>query len=269
MQHYARLAHVEASGKQLEGQIDTLISQLGLTEQANTIVGDLFLKGLSGGQKRRLSIALEALTSPANFFLDEPTSGLDAESALQVMEFLRSYARAAAGRKVILTIHQPSAFIWERIDNVVLISKGKVVYEGSRAAIEDFFAGNGHPTPPGWNAADHYVTMVNDEFRDHAKSVDEWAKLYQEWEFKHHLGGEEGGGSIAFRVGKQVDRTQSMVDVSQKKMNKAERASNFRAVFELTYRYFLNLWFNPGILLTRAAMYSMLGKDQWIYLLAN
>jgi len=58
---------------------------LGLADQADTVVGDLFIKVLSGGQKRRLSIALEALTQPGNFFLDEPTSGLDAKSALEAI----------------------------------------------------------------------------------------------------------------------------------------------------------------------------------------
>lgn len=245
---------------ELESTINELIAQLGLTDQANTIVGDLFLKGLSGGQKRRLSIALEAISCPANLFLDEPTSGLDAESALQVMEFLKNYARGAAGRRVILTIHQPSAFIWERIDNVVLVSKGKVVYEGARINIEEFFAENGHPTPAGWNSADHYVTMVNDEFRDHAKSVDEWAALYEKWESNHHLG-EDGGASVAFRPGGSAERSKSMAAVTGKAATLSARSGNLNAVIELTYRYFLNLWFNPGILFTRVAMYSMLGKN--------
>jgi ABC-type multidrug transport system ATPase subunit len=76
MKHYARLSGLKLPPKELEAKIDGLISQLGLDEQKGTIVGDLFLKGLSGGQKRRLSICLEALTDPCNFFLDEPTSGL-------------------------------------------------------------------------------------------------------------------------------------------------------------------------------------------------
>ena len=76
LQHYARLAglpHAEAKAR-----IDELLKKLGLVEQAEkgTIVGDLFIKGLSGGQKRRLSVALEALSCPQHFFLDEPTSGL-------------------------------------------------------------------------------------------------------------------------------------------------------------------------------------------------
>lgn len=76
MRHYAKLCGVKASAADLNTKIDTLVSQLGLAEQQDTIVGDIFLKGLSGGQKRRLSVALEALTDPVNLFLDEPTSGL-------------------------------------------------------------------------------------------------------------------------------------------------------------------------------------------------
>jgi ABC-type multidrug transport system ATPase subunit len=76
MQHYARLSGLKIPPEELEDKIDTLLGQLGLTDQKDTIVGDIFLKGLSGGQKRRLSVALEALTDPQNLFLDEPTSGL-------------------------------------------------------------------------------------------------------------------------------------------------------------------------------------------------
>ena len=99
LKHYTRLSgmHITAS---LNEEIDELLKSLGLFEQANTIVGDIFLKGLSGGQKRRLSVALEALTTPKNIFLDEPTSGLDSESAYQVMEFLKKYVRASPGRRV-------------------------------------------------------------------------------------------------------------------------------------------------------------------------
>lgn len=91
----------------VEKEIDDLLSELGLAEQAHTIVGDVFLKGLSGGQKRRLSVALEALTHPNNIFLDEPTSGLDAESAYQVMEFLKKYVRKSPGRRV-----STAEFLW-------------------------------------------------------------------------------------------------------------------------------------------------------------
>ena len=107
---------------------------MGLDKHADTIVGDVFRKGLSGGQQRRLSVALEALSSPETLFLDEPTSGLDSESAYHVMKFLRSYARHG-NRRVILTIHQPSSFVWEMLDNIVLLSKGYLVYQGARVGL--------------------------------------------------------------------------------------------------------------------------------------
>uniref|UniRef100_A0A7S2Y9R9 ABC transporter domain-containing protein n=1 Tax=Entomoneis paludosa TaxID=265537 RepID=A0A7S2Y9R9_9STRA len=245
LMHYARLTGIQDDPK-IHEKIDTLLKQLGLFDQADTIVGDLFLKGLSGGQKRRLSVALEALTEPQNLFLDEPTSGLDAESAFQVMNFLKDYARASAGRRVILTIHQPSSFIWGLIDQVILLSKGKLMYDGPRVAMEGFFQSAGYPTPEGWNPADHYVTVVNDEFRNHDLKVDEWAD-----EFQKYVVSDTFMQSV-------TPRSKSMRMHDTKDAIESSRNPRFSVVFELTYRYFLNLAFNPGILGTRVAMYSML-----------
>ena len=72
MQHYARLSGMKVDDI-TNGKIDDILEDLGLTSHKDTRVGDMFLGGLSGGQKRRLSVALEALTNPENFFLDEPT----------------------------------------------------------------------------------------------------------------------------------------------------------------------------------------------------
>jgi ABC-type multidrug transport system ATPase subunit len=282
MHHYARLAGMNKvyTKAELETKIDNLLLEMGMMEHRNTIVGDVFLKGLSGGQKRRLSICLEALTEPCNFFLDEPTSGLDAESAFQVMEFLRNYVHAAAGRRVILTIHQPNSFLWRKIDHVILLSKGKLVYEGRRSKMEAFFATNGHPTPKSWNPADHYVTMVNDEFRNHALGVDEWARRYKLWEATHHLGGptnatiNNAATTFSFTNTPMTTMTASQTTISDHGSEpttsvapipteriETMRVGGLTAIRELTaYRYFLNLWFNPGILATRVAMYAMLGK---------
>jgi ABC-type multidrug transport system ATPase subunit len=273
LEHYARLSGLYAASTEgavqetpstkqaVQERIERLIQQLGLVDQTDTIVGDLFLKGLSGGQKRRLSIALEALSQPTNFFLDEPTSGLDAESALQVMEFLKDYARGAAGRRVILTIHQPSSFIWQTIDHVILLSKGQLVYNGHRAKCENFFAAQGYPTLAGWNPADHYVTAINDEFRDHAMSVAEWATKFKEWkssECANANADEAVNGSTAAPVRLQ-ERSNSILEAAGKAENATSRSrSSLQTVMELTRRYFLNLALNPGILGTRIAMYSML-----------
>jgi ABC-type multidrug transport system ATPase subunit len=168
------------------------------------------------------------------------------------MTFLKKYARAGAGRRVILTIHQPSTMIWLLIDNVVLLSKGKLVYQGSRTAMEEYFASIGCPTEIGWNPADHYITLVNDDFRDSIKTVDEWVECYQKYEAAEESGPEKK------RRGKS--RTPSMLKASGLSQIETKRSSSIFVVGELTYRYFMNLWFNPGIVGTRLAMYTLLGK---------
>ena len=245
MRHYANLTGLQGTRTDRDAIIDGLMKDMGLWEQRNTIVGDVFLKGLSGGQKRRLSICLEALSNPNNFVLDEPTSGLDAESALQVMEFLKKYVRKARGRRVILTIHQPNNFIWNLIDNCILLSKGQLMYEGPRSRMEEFFARQKHPTPNDWNPADWYVTMVNDEFRNHSLSVHKWATVYRDWDPHFQVQDPWANNNIS--------------DDEPLPEIKTSRAVELRAIGALTYRYFLNLWFNPGILFVRVAMYSMLG----------
>mmetsp|Transcript_4559 Transcript_4559/g.6571 ORF Transcript_4559/g.6571 Transcript_4559/m.6571 type:complete len:669 (-) Transcript_4559:78-2084(-) len=247
LRHYARLAGIKMTPFVLQ-EIDELLKDLGLSDQAKTIVGDVFLKGLSGGQKRRLSVALEALTHPNNFFLDEPTSGLDSESAYQVMGFLKKYARAAPGRRVILTIHQPSSHIWQGVDYAVLLSKGRLIYQGFREDMEDFFKFAGYPTPRNFNPADHYVTVVNDEFRLHELSVDEWADKYIY--YSNHLARSEQPRKLL--------RNASITAVTNLEPIITRRSTSPFVVVELIYRYFLNLWFNPGILGTRVAMYGML-----------
>jgi len=248
MKHYTRLTGRKSDQANLD-TIDSILSSLGLSQQKDTIVGDIFLKGLSGGQKRRLSIALEALSNPKNFFLDEPTSGLDSESAYQVMKFLREYAAAAPGRRVILTIHQPSSFIWQTIDHVVLMAKGKLMFQGNRKDMESFFESAGYPTPPEYNPADHYVNAVNDEFSNNLMHPDEWSNEFLNWHFTH------GGGKLLQGQNHENRRRSSIVHKDEVQTN---RANALTTSIELTRRYFANLIFNPGILGTRVAMYAML-----------
>jgi ABC-type multidrug transport system ATPase subunit len=249
MKHYARLVGI-AGDEDIDQRIDTLLEQLGLSDHADTKVGDIFFQGLSGGQKRRLSIALEALSNPNVFILDEPTSGLDAESALQVMSFLKIYVQGAPGRRVILTIHQPSSFIWDLIDDVVLLSKGKLMYSGPRSTMENFFVAAGYPTPEHWNPADFYITAVNDEFKNHCLSVEEWSNLFKTYTASN----ENDKHSSTHRPSLQWSEQDKMMTTTR-----CQRSNSVWVSFELVHRYFLNIWFNPGILLTRIAMYTMLG----------
>jgi len=247
LEHYARLSGQESHDSQKK--IKNILADLGLTACKDVKVGDVFVKGLSGGQKRRLSVALEALSSPENFFLDEPTSGLDSESAFQVMKYLKSYVQKGKGRRVILTIHQPSSYLWQLIDNVVLLAKGRVIYAGPREHMETFFEIQKYPTPPSFNPADHYVTVANDEFRTEdgvdKLSVHEWAEKFRTYR-----------KDPSFVV--NIKDARPEFNGTSRSNSSSKRAGDVRTVVELTRRYALNLWFNPGILFVRVFMYSIL-----------
>lgn len=108
--------------------IDTTMKEMGLQDCADRLIGNWHLRGISGGEKRRLSIALEILTRPNLLFLDEPTTGLDSASALFVVQALRSISRQ--GRTVVSSIHQPSTEVFALFDDLYLLSKGETVYFG-------------------------------------------------------------------------------------------------------------------------------------------
>jgi len=91
---------------------------------------------LSGGERKRLSIALELVDNPNIFFLDEPTSGLDEVTASQCIRLLQAMARE--GRTIVCTIHQPSATIYNYFDSIYVLAKGHCVYQGSPRATIPF-----------------------------------------------------------------------------------------------------------------------------------
>ena len=115
--------------------VEGTIMEMGLQECADTVIGNWHLRGISGGEKKRLSVALEILTMPKILFLDEPTSGLDSASAFFVVQALRNIARD--GRTVISSIHQPSSEVFALFDDLFLLSAGETVYFGeSKMAVE-------------------------------------------------------------------------------------------------------------------------------------
>lgn len=117
--------------------IDGTIIEMGLQDCADRLIGNWHLRGISGGEKKRVSIALEILTRPRLLFLDEPTSGLDSASAFFVVQTLRNVARD--GRTVISSIHQPSSEVFALFDDLFLLSGGETVYFGeAKSAVEVF-----------------------------------------------------------------------------------------------------------------------------------
>ncbi|GAA5829442.1 hypothetical protein JCM11251_005053 [Rhodosporidiobolus azoricus] len=138
--------------------------ELGILGIRDSRVGESGQRSISGGEKRRVSIACELVTSPSILFLDEPTSGLDSYNAYNVVESLVQLAQTYK-RTVVFTIHQPQSNIVALFDKLVLLAKGKVVYSGKAESCQAYFAGIGSPCPPGYNIADYLidVTMQNEK----------------------------------------------------------------------------------------------------------
>lgn len=142
---------------------DDTINILGLSRQANTKVGTPLQKGLSGGQKRRLSVAAQVVTKPSILFLDEPTSGLDSKASHEVVHALKRFAKME-NVAVIASIHQPSTQTFNLFDSVTFMSEGRVVYCGPRKDVELYFETAHYPIPLHYNPAEYILDLINTDF---------------------------------------------------------------------------------------------------------
>lgn len=140
--------------------IDNILETLNLTKTKNTMVNRL-----SGGQRKRLSIALELIGNPSTMFLDEPTTGLDSLASLQCISALQTLAKN--GRTIICTIHQPSAAIYQMFDHIYLVVDGQCMYADTPVNTVSYFAQQGFQCPKYHNPADYMLEVVNREYGDY------------------------------------------------------------------------------------------------------
>ncbi|XP_047975455.1 ABC transporter G family member 1-like [Salvia hispanica] len=142
---------------------EATIKEMGLSDAIDTRIGGWNVKGLSGGQKRRVSICIVLLRRPRLLFLDEPTSGLDSAASYHVMKRIVGLAQHER-ISVVASIHQPSSEVFELFHNLCLLSCGQTVYFGSISAANEFFETNGFICPPKRNPSDHYLRTINQDF---------------------------------------------------------------------------------------------------------
>ena len=144
-----------------ERRVIEVMQQLGIYHIRDQLIGseEGQGRGVSGGEKRRVGIACELVTSPSILFLDEPTSGLDAYNAFNVVECLVTLAKSY-NRTVIFTIHQPRSNIVALFDNLILLAKGQTVYSGPLSSCQSYFEQIGYHCPPGFNIADYLVDLT-------------------------------------------------------------------------------------------------------------
>lgn len=135
------------------------MSELGILRIKDQLIGSESNRGISGGEKRRVAIACELVTSPSILFLDEPTSGLDAYNAYNVVESLVQLAKNY-NRTVVFTIHQPRSNIVALFDKLVVLTQGQLVYSGLQSQAHDFFSQLGFKCPEGFNFADYLIDLT-------------------------------------------------------------------------------------------------------------
>ncbi len=167
-------------------RVEDTINTLGLSECADTVIGDEHVAGCSGGERRRVSIGVQLLTNPSVLLLDEPTTGLDAFTAANLVALLRDLARS--GLTIIVALHQPRFDVFSMFDRVLLLAKGSVIYSGPRASMHQYFADAGVPCPSHVNPSDHFVDTAAVDVRTptaEAASLARVVYLLKRWRKLH------------------------------------------------------------------------------------
>ena len=145
--------------EQKSARVDEVMYDMGLAGCRNVLIGNSDLKGISGGQKRRVCVCVQLLTRPQLLFLDEPTSGLDSVTAYELVVTLFNLSQNL-GCTIVASIHQPQSKIFTLFTHLILLKSGHVVYQGKRSEVMDTFAEAGYPCPMYTNPADHIMEVI-------------------------------------------------------------------------------------------------------------
>lgn len=162
--------------------VEHVLMRMGLANIRDSIIGDEQVRGISGGQRKRVNIALELITEPSLLFLDEPTSGLDGTSTLEILQILRTLANNG-GKTIILTIHQPRIEAYKLVDNLILlVNGGRLVFYGpAYPDAPEYFSsfGKGQPYIAPGNPADYIIDLLDSSKQpDGSFSVD-WMREFE------------------------------------------------------------------------------------------
>ncbi|KAK9024215.1 hypothetical protein V6N11_004391 [Hibiscus sabdariffa] len=138
---------------------ESVLSELGLSKCENTIIGNSFMRGISGGERKRVSIAHEMLINPSLLILDEPTSGLDSTAAHRLVSILGSLAQK--GKTIVTSMHQPSSRVYQLFDSVLVLSEGRSLYFGKGSEAMGYFESIGFSPSFPMNPADFLLDLAN------------------------------------------------------------------------------------------------------------
>ncbi|KAJ3391242.1 hypothetical protein HDU84_006306 [Entophlyctis sp. JEL0112] len=247
------------SKKEKAERVDEVISTLGLSHVSNSRIGGFGIpgKGISGGERRRVSIGVELVTSPGILFLDEPTSGLDAFNAHAVVDALHALAHVHQ-KTVIFTVHQPRSDVYALFDHVLVLAAGSVLYSGRGVDCASKLKEQGSPCPDGYNIADHLLDLaVQVSHKDETPSQSSNSFLVN-----------LGTSAIGLRKRKNVSRGFNETDaetapamyLDRRTISKRQyRVGFLTQLSELVNRAFTHLVRTPSLLLSHLSLAVILG----------
>ncbi|XP_073690184.1 ATP-binding cassette sub-family G member 5 [Garra rufa] len=172
----AQLALRKHSSEAIQKKVAAVMAELSLGHVAHSVVGGRIFPGISGGERRRVSIASQLLQDPKVILLDEPTTGLDSMTANQIVVLLAELARR--DRIVIVTIHQPRSELFRIFNKIAIMSRGELVFCGQPNEMVDFFSSSGYECPEYCNPFDFYVDLTSVDTRSSEREAATYSRMH-------------------------------------------------------------------------------------------
>ncbi|EMP42590.1 ATP-binding cassette sub-family G member 5 [Chelonia mydas] len=200
----ALLALQKHSSDFIKKKVDAVMAELSLSHVAANVIGSSILRGISGGERRRVSIAAQLLQDPKVMLLDEPTTGLDCMTANQIVLLLSELARQ--DRIVIITIHQPRSELFRLFDKIAIMSFGELVFCGDPSEMITFFSDCSYACPEQSNPFDFYVDLTSVDTQSKERELETYRRV-------HIITSAYKNSEIFHKTLEAIERTKRMKDL--------------------------------------------------------
>ena len=245
---------ISMTRKEKEARVDSVLAELGLTECQHVRIGDelLGMKGVSGGQRRRVSIGIELIKDPKAIFLDECTSGLDSEMAVGLVGTLKNLA-VRMQKTIVLTIHQPNSLITSKFDDFMLLAGGELVYFGAWEGAVPFFDAAGLRCPQFTNPTDFFLNCLQDQ-----SNVDALVETQRRKGLGTSPQGTDDVEAVAV-ANKDASPASLGADAGKEIKATHPEVPGWYQTYVLSQRSFRNYIRNPVMLFSETAQYAFMG----------